>query len=342
MSIFYYNTLFLIIYHYICDKIKHLIFIVMKKYQFKIKAICREKGLRFEQLAEQLNVSTDSLNASLRNTPSTHRLNEIADILGVTVSELFDDEIKSNSSMAPAVKRIIKEKGISMTQLAEMLLMTPSGLSSLLNRRNPSEFCVKKVAKILNVDTDELTEKEEVPTQEMSLKDFINDVSYRKGISRKELAERLGVTPGGLGSMLSSSRTDSTFNRLAQALGIEVSDIKKHLGMPIETPTEQVEETEQKTARFGFLAKVIEVVKKQGTSLADVANKLNVTEVGLKATLRNGNPQAQTLSKIADCLGVKTYELFPEYEPHHSSPAEGICCPNCGCRLSVKFEGYEE
>ena len=55
----------------------------------KIKEVAKSKGMTMAQIAEKLNISHITLSQSLNGNPTLSRLTEVADILGVDVSELF-------------------------------------------------------------------------------------------------------------------------------------------------------------------------------------------------------------------------------------------------------------
>lgn len=56
----------------------------------KIKEICKVKGITMAKIAETLNISPVTLSQSLNGNPTLGRLQEVADILGVDVAELFE------------------------------------------------------------------------------------------------------------------------------------------------------------------------------------------------------------------------------------------------------------
>ena len=55
----------------------------------KIKDVARSKGMTMAQIAEKLGINPITLSQSLNGNPTLSRLTEVADILGVDVSELF-------------------------------------------------------------------------------------------------------------------------------------------------------------------------------------------------------------------------------------------------------------
>ena len=55
----------------------------------KIKDVARSKGMTMVQVAEKLGINPITLSQSLNGNPTLSRLTEVADVLGVDVSELF-------------------------------------------------------------------------------------------------------------------------------------------------------------------------------------------------------------------------------------------------------------
>ena len=57
---------------------------------FRIKEICREKGIMLKDLAGMIGITEVGLSKSLNGNPNINRLEEIATALGVIVTELFE------------------------------------------------------------------------------------------------------------------------------------------------------------------------------------------------------------------------------------------------------------
>lgn len=55
--------------------------------------------------------------------------------------------------------------------------------------------------------------------------------------------------------------------------------------------------------------RIKEICREQGIMMKDLAEKINITEVGLSKSL-NGNPTIGRLQEIADALNVDFIELF--------------------------------
>ena len=55
----------------------------------KIKDVAKSKGMTMAQVAEKLGINPITLSQSLNGNPTLSRLTEVADALGVDISELF-------------------------------------------------------------------------------------------------------------------------------------------------------------------------------------------------------------------------------------------------------------
>lgn len=56
---------------------------------FRIKEICKERGILFKDLAAKLGITDVGLRQSLQGNPTVGTLEKIANVLNVEVSELF-------------------------------------------------------------------------------------------------------------------------------------------------------------------------------------------------------------------------------------------------------------
>ena len=59
-----------------------------------IKQIAKKKNISMCEIAEKIGISPINLSTSLNGNPTLKRLSEVADILGVSVRDLFQDENK--------------------------------------------------------------------------------------------------------------------------------------------------------------------------------------------------------------------------------------------------------
>lgn len=98
--------------------------------------------------------------------------------------------------------------------------------------------------------------------------------------------------------------------------------------------------------------RIAEIMQKKGLTLADLTAKIirtdkyNNQRTITKATLCsriNGNPSLSNLYEIADALGVKITELFPEEDQWQKRvfPRKikmQTICPSCGAKISTTVE----
>ena len=78
---------------------------------FRIKELCKEKGLLFKELAQQLGITDVGLRQSLQGNPTIGTLEKIAVALGVSVPELFAPQPTNTITCPHCGKPIKVEKG---------------------------------------------------------------------------------------------------------------------------------------------------------------------------------------------------------------------------------------
>lgn len=58
----------------------------------RIKEIARAKGITMNEIAEKMGINPVNLSSSLNGNPTLNRLQEVANILGVEIPDLFTKE----------------------------------------------------------------------------------------------------------------------------------------------------------------------------------------------------------------------------------------------------------
>lgn len=76
-----------------------------------------------------------------------------------------------------------------------------------------------------------------------------------------------------------------------------------------------------------------ETIKRYGTSVNEVAEKMGISRVTLSTHI-NGNPSTEILLRIADAIGCPVTELFEQPK----SDTARLTCPNCGKNINIKAE----
>lgn len=74
-----------------------------------------------------------------------------------------------------------------------------------------------------------------------------------------------------------------------------------------------------------------ETIKKYGTSVNEVAERMGITRVTLSTHI-NGNPSTEILLRIADAIGCPVTELFSASNEVKNT----ITCPKCGTRFKME------
>ena len=69
--------------------------------ELRVKELLQERGVKMKEMAEQINITPESLSRALNGNPQYSTLKKVADYLNVNVRDLFrgDDEVKTDNEM---------------------------------------------------------------------------------------------------------------------------------------------------------------------------------------------------------------------------------------------------
>ena len=81
-------------------------------------------------------------------------------------------------------------------------------------------------------------------------------------------------------------------------------------------------------------SRIKEVIKKQGTTVQELAEKMGISRVGLSQHI-NGNPSVEVLERIATALDVPLWQLFASPE-EVAKETKGETCPYCGQPIAIR------
>lgn len=79
--------------------------------------------------------------------------------------------------------------------------------------------------------------------------------------------------------------------------------------------------------------KIKEAIKKYGTSINEVAERMGINRVTLSTHI-NGNPSIDVLLRIAKAIGCDISELFDK--PDENYMIMKVTCPHCGKVVKMK------
>ena len=87
--------------------------------------------------------------------------------------------------------------------------------------------------------------------------------------------------------------------------------------------------------------RIKEILKEQGVTINELADKLGISRVTLSTQI-NGTANIVSYEKIATALNVPMWQLFasPE-EIQPKSDGASITCPNCGKEFEVELKAKE-
>ena len=83
--------------------------------------------------------------------------------------------------------------------------------------------------------------------------------------------------------------------------------------------------------------RIKEVMKEEGLSVQEVADRMGITRVGLSQHL-NGNPSTEVLERIAHAMNVSTWRFFASKEDIDEESKNTITCPRCGAKFDFRQE----
>ena len=80
--------------------------------------------------------------------------------------------------------------------------------------------------------------------------------------------------------------------------------------------------------------RIKEVCKEKGISINELADRVTMTRVSISNMIAGRqSPPIDTLDRIADALGVETWELLKS--PDSNTESNEIICPKCGSRFKM-------
>ena len=86
--------------------------------------------------------------------------------------------------------------------------------------------------------------------------------------------------------------------------------------------------------------RIRELIKEKGYTQEEFAKIVGTTRVGLTKNLVC--PSGTTLEKIANALGVETWELFATKNEVIGEKPNTITCPKCGARFKLEEESAND
>lgn len=81
--------------------------------------------------------------------------------------------------------------------------------------------------------------------------------------------------------------------------------------------------------------RIKEVIKEEGLSVQEVADRLGISRVGLSQHI-NGNPSSEVLERIANAMNVEVWRFFASKEQIIEKEQNTITCPKCGARFKLE------
>ena len=115
----------------------------------RIKEIAKAKGITMGEIADKMGINPVNLSASLNGNPTLNRLQEVATILGVEVSDLFIQDssyingyIETGNNIYPVKS---KEQLIGIIDKVDGIVHIPSCSREEALKVDVKDFCVRSI-----------------------------------------------------------------------------------------------------------------------------------------------------------------------------------------------------
>lgn len=151
-------------------------------YRDKFETIMRIKHITKTQLANALGIHKQNVN-SLLSTTDMRKIDAICQILEIDFTHLISDTNTNQFGghlLTHCIKDVLKERNISIKEMAYLLDITPSAVSQLLSNPNLTLGQINRFAQCLNVRPEALL----ITTQTIRGEITCNGVKY--AISSKD------------------------------------------------------------------------------------------------------------------------------------------------------------
>ena len=193
-----------------------------------IKKIRLSKALTIKDLADSTGLTVgylSNLERGEKTNPSYEVIQKIANALSVPMVDFYKEEPPKNI-LGYNIKRLRKEKNITLKDLEEKTGITNSYISAIENGRkiNPSQEKLEMLANALNVNLiDFYFEKK---TSKNFLGENIKNLRTLKKLTIKELEKKTGISKAYICDLETVKRTNpsqETLEKLAEVLDTTIS-----------------------------------------------------------------------------------------------------------------------
>ena len=115
----------------------------------RIKEIAKAKGITMGEIADKMGINPVNLSASLNGNPTLNRLQEVAVILGVEISDLFAQDFSYINGYVEAGDKIYpvksREHFICLIDKIDGIVHIPSCSREELLKIDVKDFCIRSV-----------------------------------------------------------------------------------------------------------------------------------------------------------------------------------------------------
>lgn len=228
------------------------------------------------------------------------------------------------------LKRLRIERGLTQQQVGKQLGTSKQAYSYWESGQHTPRFeTIKKLADILGVTTDQITEEYVQPYDESETASFTERlISLRKekGVNQTEIAKGLHISQQTYSQWESGNRSPSqkTLEKLAKFFNVSVSYLLGETSIrnfsELTTPNEHPNEQSHAPSKPTIGERIKSARKEAGLLQEEVAEHFNVSQPAYQAwESGRRNPKKETLQKLADYFNVSYAYLAGVESPLESA-----------------------
>lgn len=134
----------------------------------QVSKVIRLHGYDIDYVAGKMGLSKASLAKSIcaSGNPSIGKIRQIAEIVGCDITEFFEDEVKNKHDHISAeqhigskIAAIMRERGLSVNEVAKKMGVLPQSLSRTINHGSCRVTTLKLVAEAIGCDIKDIMDE---------------------------------------------------------------------------------------------------------------------------------------------------------------------------------------
>lgn len=169
----------------------------------------------------------------------------------------------------------------------------------------------------------------------------IKDLLKEKGVTAKELAERIGVSQPAISFAINGNPTVETLEKIAKALDVTIHELFEPFPISVHTvPSPEPILISENTPSEMFID-IKSAIKRHGVKVGDLAERMGVSRQAIHYYCEQGNKNSiSQLKRIAEAIGCDISEFWDSGES--SSPKSDFVAMVSSGGETMRFDSVED